>query len=80
MAVLRLCSKFAGLKLDLPRLVLCLLCILAVHGFYVVEQPRTAGAHGFLLRWSMCALECRQSILFEYFRWRWFQETVSYVP
>ena len=39
--------KIAGLKLDLPRLVLCLLCILAVHGFYVVEQPRTAGAHGF---------------------------------
>ena len=36
------CFDFMSFLLcrECARLVLCLLCVLSVHGFYLVEQPR----------------------------------------
>lgn len=41
------------------RLVLACIIVVAVHGFFVIEQPR-------------------QTHLFNYFRWQWFQEKNCY--
>lgn len=42
------------------RLVLVCIIVVAVHGFFVIEQPRNTH-------------------LFNYFRWQWFQEKICYV-
>ena len=48
-------------QLNHLRLVLACIVVLAVHGFFLIEQPR-------------------QTHLFNYFRWQWFQERICYVP
>lgn len=68
------------------RLVLCLLCILAVHAYFVIEQPRQF--QFMQIKYDELCMHkmlhdqnvARQSILFEYFRWKWLQEKICYDP
>ena len=54
-------SRMKNSQLKHLRLVLACIVVLAVHGFFLIEQPR-------------------QTHLFNYFRWQWFQERICYVP